>query len=510
MDKVDKTEMFEDEEFFDENIDKDDIISKTEGATKDIKKVGEEIKGKAGEIKDKVADKAEEIKGKVAGKTDEIKGKADEVADDIKGKADEVQKKVVVGREELRAKFADGNVDLRETFYGYLDTVRDDIRANRKGFNVQDHSKDKYMLTGSLAEEGYDWWWHSFTGYNKKTGEAKHFFIEYYLMNPGLGGSEVVYGQLPDNKEMGVRPSYMMVKAGSLGKKGVQLHRFFPWDDVTISEADSFEVSADDCLCTENHITGSIKLTKKEAKEHPEYMCDGGSMSWDLYVDKQIAFNVGLGTDKVVRDLARYEMAWHAEGIKTAFGGTVKLGKEEYVVSPQDCYGYADKNWGSNYTIPWIWLSSNDIVSRISGKRLDNTVFVIGGGRPKVGNIEIEGELLGALWLEGKPYEFNFSKPITLPKTQFRVVEGKKKVTWKIIQQTPTVKMYTSIECPKEEMINNNYESPNGYIIHDKLWLGGTGIGYIKLYERSADGLKLDWKMVDYLEVNSCGCEYGE
>ncbi len=462
MDKMDNQEVFEDEEFFEEDV-------------------------------------AEDIKNKV-----------EEVRQDIKDKIGEVHEKAGERRAELMNKFAEDSADLRETFYEYLDTVREDIKANRTGFNVQDQSKNKYMLTGDLAEEGYDWWWHSFTGYNKKTGEAKQFFIEYYLINPALGGSEPVFGQLEENKELGIRPSYMMVKAGAVGKKGVQLHRFFGWDDVSVSEADSFAVSAGDCECTENHIVGSIKLTKKEAKEHPEYMCDGGSMSWDLYIDKQIAFNVGMGTDRVVRELARYEMAWHAEGIKSAYGGTVTLGKDEYVVRPEDCYGYADKNWGSNYTIPWIWLSSNDIVSRISGKRLENTAFVIGGGRPKVGNVEIEGELLGALWLEGTPYEFNFAKAHTLPKTQFRVVEGKNKVTWKIIQQTPTTKMYTSIECLKTEMINNNYESPNGYIIHDKLWLGGTGTGYVKIYERGFEGLKPEWKLVDYLEVSSCGCEYGE
>ena len=59
-------------------------------------------------------------------------------------------------------------------------------------------------------------------------------------------------------------------------------------------------------------------------------------------------------------------------------------------------------------------------------------------------------------------------------------------------------------------MINNNYETPNGDIIHNKLWCGGTGTGYIKIYEKGLDGLNLEWKMVDYLEVSNCGCEYGE
>ena len=307
MDKVENQEAFEDEDFFEEENAIDEIKGKVEGAKKDIKEKREGIH-------EKLSERREAVKERLGER-----------------------------RAELMDKFASDSADLKDTFSEYLDTVRADISANRTGFNVQDQEKNRFMLEGDLAEEGYDWWWHSFTGYNKKTGEPKTFFIEYYLINPALGGSDVVYGQLLENKEVGIRPSYMMVKAGALGEKPVQLHRFFPWDEVEVSKAVSFEVKAGDCLCNENRIVGNVKLTKKEAKEHPEYMCDGGSMSWDLFIDKQVAFNVGVGTDKAVRDVAKYEMAWHAEGIKSAYGGTVTLGKEEYVIRPDDCYGYADK-----------------------------------------------------------------------------------------------------------------------------------------------------------------------
>ena len=40
------------------------------------------------------------------------------------------------------------------------------------------------MLKGPLAQKGYDWWWHSLTAYNKETGEARPFFIEYFTCNP--------------------------------------------------------------------------------------------------------------------------------------------------------------------------------------------------------------------------------------------------------------------------------------------------------------------------------------
>ena len=39
-------------------------------------------------------------------------------------------------------------------------------------------------------------------------------------------------------------------------------------------------------------------------------------------------------------------MYWHAEGMKTAYAGEVEFDGEKYEVTPERCYGYADKNWG--------------------------------------------------------------------------------------------------------------------------------------------------------------------
>lgn len=41
--------------------------------------------------------------------------------------------------------------------------------------NKSDLKRDRFMLTGALGKKGYDWWWHNFTGYHRKTGEAKAF-----------------------------------------------------------------------------------------------------------------------------------------------------------------------------------------------------------------------------------------------------------------------------------------------------------------------------------------------
>ena len=74
------------------------------------------------------------------------------------------------------------------------------------------------MLRGPLAHKGYDWWWHSFTAQDAETGEDKAFFVEYFICNPAIGEDKPIFGQLPENKAAGKKPSYLMVKAGTWAK----------------------------------------------------------------------------------------------------------------------------------------------------------------------------------------------------------------------------------------------------------------------------------------------------
>lgn len=385
-------------------------------------------------------------------------------------------------------------------------------------FNKSDLSRNAFMLKGPLAKEGYDWWWHSFTGINEKTGEEKAFFIEFFTINPALGGDEPIFGQLPENKEKGIKPSYLMIKAGAWGKDARQLHRFFGWNDVCIKKDAPYEIIAKDCKCSDIFTEGTVEISEDDANTHPEWMCSHGSMSWSLKIDKQIAFNVGYGAGKALREIEAFEMYWHAEGMKTAYEGEVFYNGEKYIVDPERSYGYADKNWGSNFTSPWVWISSNHIRSKLSGEWLKNTVFDIGGGRPKIGPVSLEGKLLSAMWYEGEPYEFNFSKFWTLTKTEFDCHETENKIIWKIKQTTPIAKMETRLSCNKSDMILVNYEAPDGSKRHTRLWNGGNGVGKIKLYKKeiildakdSKHKLSRKWTLVDYLEVYNAGCEYGE
>ena len=373
-------------------------------------------------------------------------------------------------------------------------------------FNRHDITRNACMLRGPLARCGYDWWWHSFTAQDAETGEDKAFFIEFFVCNPALAEEEPVLGQLPENRAEGRRPSYLMVKAGCWGEEHCQLHRFFAWKDVYMHADAPYRIEAGDCLASEEWLRGSIQITAEEAEQHPEWMCDAGSLSWDLTIDKQIAFNVGYGASRPLRTIEAFSMFWHAEGMKSAFTGTVTLNGRLYKVTPDKCYGYCDKNWGRDFTTPWVWLSSNCLTSRLTGQRLENSAFDIGGGRPKIYFLPLDRRLLGVFYYEGKEYDFNFSHLWLNVKTQFAFEEGEDEVHWFVLQETRHAVMETEIHCQKKDMLLINYEAPNGSKRHNRLWNGGNGWGTIRLYDKKGGRPVL----VDEIEATHIGCEYGE
>lgn len=366
--------------------------------------------------------------------------------------------------------------------------------------------KNEFMLTGPFRRRGYDWWWHSFTARNAETGEEKPFFIEYFTINPALGGDEPILGQAAESKAKGLRPSYLMVKAGCWGEDARQMHRFFGWNHVKIHGSAPFSVEADDCFCSDEMLKGSVCVTEEDVKSHPEYICEAGTMEWDLKLDKKIAWNVGYGTSRILRAIKAFQMYWHAEGMKTELSGTVIYNGEKYVVEPQNSFGYSDKNWGRGFTSPWVWLSSCDLKSNLTGKELKNSVFDVGGGRPKVYCVALDRKLLGGFCYEGECFEFNFSKLWTLCRTKFDCKETEDEIIWHVAQETRTAAIEYDIRCAKKDMLFVKYEDPDGMKRHNRLWNGGNGSGTVKLY-RKVGGKRI---LVDDMTARHIGCEYGE
>lgn len=368
-----------------------------------------------------------------------------------------------------------------------------------------DKSRNLYMLKGPLAMRGYDWWWHSFTAFHAQTRQPKQFFVEYYVCNPKLGEDKPVLGQLHENQKKGRRPSYVMIKVGCWGDDARQIHNFYAISDLKIAK-DRLELSVGECFLSETRVKGYCNLTSTDMAAHPEYMADAGTMSWDLHVEKKIPFNVGYGASRCFRRLNIFEMFWHVEGMKTLYSGEVVLDGQCYVVQQENSWGYADKNWGRDFTSPWLWLNSCNMTSMISHKQLQDSAFVIGGGNPKVLGKSVGRKLLGSLYYEGKEYEYNFSKFWTKPHIEFSFKEEERLCIWNVLAENRTSIMSLVVRCRRDEMLLINYEAPDGVKRHNKLFNGGTGEGELMLYKKE----KGEKTLIDHIAVHTVGCEYGE
>lgn len=365
--------------------------------------------------------------------------------------------------------------------------------------------RNGYKLKGSLKRRGYDWWWHSFTGRHRETGEEKAFFVEYYIINPGLMEKEPIFGQLPENRTKGIKPSYGMIKAGIWGEGAGQIHNFWGKDKVQ-ADFTKMNVNIGGYTADENHMKGKVSLSEEEVKHHPEYMSQAGFMSWDLKLYKTLKFSVGYGASKLFQFLNAFKMYWHVEGMKVEMEGKVTYNGEEYIVSRDNSYGYQDKNWGTDYTNPWIWLNCNNFHEKGKNEYLPLTSLDVGGGRPVVFGVPIPRKMLIAFYHDNRLYEFNFSKFWRYNKQWFDCPSGDTYVYWNVTAETRKNKIEVNFKSRKSEMLSVNYENPDGEKLHNNLWNGGTAFGTVKLYGKQNG----KWVLLHEFEGSNGGCEYGD
>lgn len=366
--------------------------------------------------------------------------------------------------------------------------------------------RNAYMLGGALGNHGYDWWWHSLVGVHAETRERRPFFIEYYVVNPALGGAAPILGQLPEHQASGVKPAYAMLKAGAWGEGvAVQIHNFYGIDDF-LADPKRMNVQIGPHSATETQLQGAVELSTADAEAHPEYMSGAGSMSWNLQAEKVLTYSVGPGASRPMRALKAFAMFWHVQGMLTRYEGEIMFNGETYVVSPETSTGYQDKNWGCDYTNPWLWLNCNNLVSRSSGKRLKRTSLDVGGGQPVLFGRHLPRRLLIAFYHEGRLYEFNFSKLHTRPRQAFSVSADEDRMRWQIVASTHRAKIEIDFSCPKDHMLLMNYENPSGRKNHTQLWNGGHASGVVRLYRRQGR----EFALIDTFDGELGGCEYGE
>lgn len=284
--------------------------------------------------------------------------------------------------------------------------------------NLSDLARNSNMLRGSLAKRGYMRWWHSFSGTQPETGEIRTFFVEFFIVNPGRGGSRPILGQHPHSKKQGLKPSYIMVKAGVFpdgsGKAGRQLHAFYPVSALQATgnplimqlEGDpEAHCRAGRCFYSEDKLSGFVEVTPEEARRR-SYMTDCGFMEWDVTVRKAITCHTGKWSGKFSQALNLLDSFWHGEGIRSFFQGSVNLDGVNYEVLPETSYGYADKHWGRRFNKPWFQFACGKLASQRSGQELRHSVLAVNVVCPRFLCFPLRPGLMLQLTYMGEDFEF--------------------------------------------------------------------------------------------------------
>lgn len=362
--------------------------------------------------------------------------------------------------------------------------------------NNSDLSRNACLLNGSQSKRGCMRWFHSFSATQPETGERRVFFIEYMIMNPSLGSSKPILGQLPYNKKRGIRPSYLLLKAGAFagdgGSEGVQLHKFYPLTELKAA-LNPLIIQYGENFYSEQRISGCVDIPYQDSRRK-SYMTDEGQMEWDLEVHKSIACHTGSMADAFHNAVNALDSFWHGEGIKAQYRGTVILNGVSYQVTPQDSYGYADKHWGKSFNCPWLQLASCHLTSERTGRELKHTALAIDGCCPVFLWFRLKRKLLVQLTYEGEDFVFNFS-PLS-KECKWNIKITNKRLVWQIVAQNKEAVMKVTISSLKEHMMLLHYENPDGKK-PDGLYGGGSGCGKVLLYRKTAG----EKELIDTLTV---------
>lgn len=369
--------------------------------------------------------------------------------------------------------------------------------------NLSDLVRNSQMLHGSLSKRGYMRWWHSFPGVQSETGETRTFFVEFFIINPAMGASRPILGQHPYFRKRGMKPSYVMIKAGVFpdeeGNGGRQFHAFYPVSALQATGSPLImqidDPKAGRFLYSEDKLVGSMEVTPREAR-HRSRMTDAGSMEWDINVQKIISCHTGRLGGKFSETFRRLDSFWHGEGILSLFQGSVTVDGVPYEVTPESGHGYADKHWGRSFNRPWFQFACGKLVSERTGQETRCCVVALNCLRPRFLLFPLRPRLMLQLTYRGEDFQF--------ARCKWDTKETGKRFVWHVLAQNRDMVVKLSGSCTKKEMLDLQYEDPSGRKEKQPLWAGAGGIGTLQLYRKTHGGRE----SIDALKLSDSLCIY--
>lgn len=372
----------------------------------------------------------------------------------------------------------------------------------------------KLQLKGSLRKSGIEFLRFVFNGIEKITGLEKTFFIEIAFINPAISPSEPILGFKPRvnvseedlqnvlagtvsaqkiQSESFVVPSYIAARAGIFGENAKQICTYTSIKNISVSPK-TFDIQADHFHFSDDSLSGSIECSPAELIAHPEFLCNAGTVSWNVRYEKQRYFPKGYKS-KICN--------WTVPGARTIFAGSFIIDGKEFSLIPKKSFGYTEHFWGKSLPDSWFHLSSSNLTSLISGKLMQNSCFSLQGIFN--GRISILADFDGT--------EIRFTADCSKRKYQSKQdlsqapdENGKEKLHWSVSANNKQYVIDIDIFCKTEQLFVRSWEIPEGNRNVLKILSGVSSDGEIRLYKKIRGSLEL----IEHASIATALCEYGQ
>lgn len=324
------------------------------------------------------------------------------------------------------------------------------------------------------TKNGFQVYRHFFTGYNKLTSESVPFFIEVFLQNYGLHSKKIISSSsLKDDKNS--KPCYVLLRVACLGKTPKQILQVYSTDQVSYSRK-GFELRLLDNIFTDSQIVGSVSVINTNSIINGFYS-DCGVVKWNLRVNKTIKSTLKNATK------------WYVGGIKSYFEGKLTWDNKEYLVIPEKSFGYIDSFWGNQLINPLVNVFTTNLVTQITGKRLQKSVLAANGflGKSKTKKIII------IFNYENTEYIYNKSF-ITKDKVTYNYSEDESFYHFSITAQNKKSLLDIDLFLPKDQILPMKYENPQGLNNNKNNFsfvIGSNCHGEIRLYKKVGKSLEI-------------------
>lgn len=372
---------------------------------------------------------------------------------------------------------------------------------------------NNYKLTKtSLKKCGFDRWRYVFNAVNATNGEERCFFIEIEVLNPLLNSDRVILyesqnenigaadlqaalaGNIElENAEEKPAPSYCCVCVGILGRNPRRLTRYIPVCEFSFKK-NAFNIKSDTCIFSENSLTGIQEVTRDDCRRLPlGTRSDVGKMEWNLKYET-IFESAPVSSNKT--------FSWYASGIKTQFSGRVIFDGVEFLISPDNSFGYADKSWGEEMPCPFLHINSSRMISIFTGKMMRDSAFTL--------ESNLEGKVVVLSRFGEKEFSFGPKKKIKKYDSGWRCVRspsnsGGEELHWSVSINSKKYILDVDVFSAVNELIIKDYDMPQGGGALLKVVSGASATGEIRLYRQ----IKKSLELILHAKIVSAVAEYG-